>query len=214
MRMKAAPISFARWFGAEFIGTMLLAAVAGTASLASGGSLPGYDFLYVPFAVGLLVMVMVYLVGSISGAHFNPAVTLTLFAFRKVSVQQLVTYLVAQFAGAWVGVQLTIQFVGVAPAEPGATDRGASMAEFMGALLLVFAIMHVVLGKVKDEMAGIVIGAALVLGLTLAMATGAGVLNPAVAYVFGSGVTATYLLMPILGGLAGGALAVLLHDHQ
>jgi glycerol uptake facilitator-like aquaporin len=85
------------------------------------------------------------------------------------------------------------------------------MGEFFGALILVLTIMSVVLGRIKQEAAGLAIGTALAVGLTLATVAGAGVLNPAVAWAIGSR-GATYFLMPILGGLVGAALAILLSD--
>lgn len=213
MRMKNAPLQLVRGAVAEAVGTLVLAAVAVTASLSQANGFTSYNGLYVPFAVGAVVMVLVYLLGPLSGAMFNPAVTVALFAFRKVTVQQLVLFLLAQLVGAWAGVKLAATLVGISPSEPVVVTNIAALAEFVGAFFLVFAITMVVLGKVQAVVGGLVIGAALALGLTVAMASGAGILNPAIALALG-GTSVTYLLMPFLGALCGAALAVVLDDGQ
>lgn len=213
LSMKATPLKIGRWFLAEFIGTMLLAATVGVASLSSLGVVSGYTSLYLPFAVGAVVMVLVYLLGHVSGGHFNPAVSVGLMTFRKITWEQFVSDLIAQFLGAWVGLKLVIALVGVGPTAPSTLNHAASLGEFIGASLLVFAVTTVVLGRVKAEMGGLVIGAALVIGITLSMVTGGGVLNPAVAIAFGASAGTTYLVMPLLGGLVGASLAVLFDDR-
>lgn len=214
LRVKNFPITVTRWFAAELLGTMLLAATAGLATIAHLGLINGYTSLYIPFAVGAVVMVLVYLLGSVSGCHLNPAVTIGLFAFRKISLTQLVSDLVAQFIGAWLGVQLIVALIGIGPSAPVYVNSAASTGELIGAFVLVFAVASVVIGQVKAELSGVVIGAALMIGLTLSMATGAGVLNPAVATAFGAPMGVTYLLMPLLGGLIGTAAAILFNSNK
>ncbi|MBV8588482.1 MAG: aquaporin, partial [Acetobacteraceae bacterium] len=60
----------------------------------------GIGFVGVSLAFGLTVLTMAYTVGSISGAHFNPAVTLGLLAGRRIPGSYVVPYIVAQVAGA------------------------------------------------------------------------------------------------------------------
>jgi glycerol uptake facilitator-like aquaporin len=76
MTMKNMQFSVIRWFGAELVGTFFLAATAVVAGTAQLGGFSAYSSLYVPFMVGGLVMLMVYLLGSVSGAHLNPAVVI------------------------------------------------------------------------------------------------------------------------------------------
>jgi aquaporin Z len=213
MRMKSQPLQIFRWFAAEFIGTLFLASVVGVAVFGSKTFASGYSSLFAPLAIGAVVMVMVYLLGPVSGAHFNPAVSLAMFVFRKIRSLQLLTYLAAQLVGAWFGAKLALSLTTVAPAIIVVNARPVALGEFFGTFLLVFAITFVVLGKVKQEIGGIVIGAALMVGITLAAITGGGVLNPAIALTFGSYGLAL-LLVPFLGGLTGAAAAVLLADSS
>jgi glycerol uptake facilitator-like aquaporin len=213
MRMKKDAGTVIRWFVAEFIGTMFLAALVGVLVLAHLGYIDGYVSVYLPAAIGTLVAMMVYLIGPVSGANLNPAVTVGLFAFRKITSSQFLTNLIAQFLGAWTGSLLVMELVGVSPNIPTEPNRALAMGEFFGAFLLVFAVMSVVIGRVKEEVGGIVIGAALAVGIGLSMVTGGGILNPAIATAFGAS-QLTYLLVPLLGGVAGAAVAILLDDRN
>ena len=85
--MKFPSLSFnAKKYLAEFLGTMLLLSVI----LASGGQ-------YV--AVGLALAVAVYLTGAISGGHINPAVSLAMYVNKKISLNDLLAYVLSQLAG-------------------------------------------------------------------------------------------------------------------
>jgi glycerol uptake facilitator-like aquaporin len=202
-----------RWFAAEFVGTLLLAMTAGISILAHTSNFSGYTSLYFPMAIGLVIMVLVYLIGPVSGAHFNPAVSVALFAFRHIRISQLVTHILAQLAGAYIGFLLVLQMISTSLEAPTAMTRGVVLGEFFGTFLLVFAVTSVVLGRVKAELGGIVIGAALTIGLTLSVATQGGVLNPAIATALGA-FNLTYIGVPLLGGLVGAALATLFQDHR
>ncbi len=207
-------LTFVRWFAAEALGTMFLAAVAGIAGVAQSHFLPGsYPVLFIPFALGIVLMLVYCLFTDISGGHFNPAISFGLMAFRKITMAQFVTNLLGQIAGAWIGFRLIIELTGYEPNTPLVFTRAASLGEFIGALLLVFAVTMSVIGRVRKEQAGLVIGAAFMIGLTVATVTGGGMLNPTISAIFG-GEGTTYLLMPLLGGLAGAALAVLFDDNR
>ncbi len=89
---------------AEFIGTFALVffgSVSVTIFLpVLGLSSPAASFLGIAFAHGIILMVMVYAIGSISGCHINPAITITSVALRKLEVDDGIAYLVAQILGA------------------------------------------------------------------------------------------------------------------
>src|SRR3954462_3208918 len=81
---------------AEFIGTFtLVTAVCGAALF----SAPSAGLVAVAFAVGLSVLTMAYAVGSISGGHFNPAVTCGLVAAGRFDGGKAIGYIIAQVAG-------------------------------------------------------------------------------------------------------------------
>src|SRR3984893_2238152 len=86
---------------AEFFGTFwLVFGGCGSAVLAAGFPGLGIGFLGVAFAFGLTVLTMAYAVGHISGGHFNPAVTLGLWAAGRCANRHVIPYLVAQVVGA------------------------------------------------------------------------------------------------------------------
>src|SRR3954453_16216233 len=97
--MAAVPALRAR-LGAEFLGTFwLVLGGCGTAVLASGVPTVGVGYLGVAFAFGLTVLTMAYAVGHVSGAHFNPAVTLGLAVARRFPWRDVPAYVIAQVVG-------------------------------------------------------------------------------------------------------------------
>jgi MIP family channel proteins len=87
-------------FAAELIGTYFLV-LCGTGAIAAESRFPGSgNGLGVALAFGLAVMVLVYTFGPLSGAHFNPAVSLGFFSVGKLKRDTLWIYLACQFAGA------------------------------------------------------------------------------------------------------------------
>lgn len=110
-----------RKLSAEFIGTFwLVFAGCGSAVLAAGVPEVGIGFVGVSLAFGLSVLTMAYAVGSISGGHFNPAVTLGLVLAGRGEARELVPYWIAQLLGGVVGAGiLYIIASGVAGYTPG-----------------------------------------------------------------------------------------------
>ncbi|AYA39527.1 aquaporin Z [Xenorhabdus nematophila] len=85
---------------AEFLGTFwLVFGGCGSAVLAAAFPQLGIGFVGVSLAFGLTVVTMAYAVGHISGGHFNPAVTLGLFAGGRISAKGVVPYIIAQVIG-------------------------------------------------------------------------------------------------------------------
>lgn len=88
---------------AEFLGTFWLTfGGCGSAILAAAFPELGIGFAGVALAAGLAVLTMAYAVGGISGAHFNPAVTIGLWVGHRVAGIDVVPYIIAQVAGAMV----------------------------------------------------------------------------------------------------------------
>src|ERR1700741_2988254 len=79
---------------AEFIGTFFLVLTIGCTVVGAGAT------VIAPLAIGAALMVMVYAGGHISGAHYNPAVTLGVLIRGKVKAADVVPYILAQLAGA------------------------------------------------------------------------------------------------------------------
>src|SRR6476661_4854856 len=89
---------------AEFIGTFwLVFGGCGSAVLAATFPQVGIGFLGVALAFGLTLLTMAYTIGSISGCHINPAVSLGLCTAGRFPVSDVVAYIVAQVAGGIAG---------------------------------------------------------------------------------------------------------------
>jgi aquaporin Z len=110
-----------RKLSAEFIGTFwLVFGGCGSAILAAGFPEVGIGFVGVSLAFGLTVVTMAYAVGSISGGHFNPAVTLGLVLAGRADMKELVPYWIAQLLGGVVGAGILYVIAsGVAGYTPG-----------------------------------------------------------------------------------------------
>jgi aquaporin Z len=94
-------MSMTKRLGAEFLGTFwLVFGGCGSAVLAAGFPELGIGFVGVSLAFGLTVLTMAYAVGHISGGHFNPAVTLGLWAGGRIPASDILPYWIVQVAGA------------------------------------------------------------------------------------------------------------------
>lgn len=132
-----------------------------------------------PYAVGLTLMVFVYAIGSLSGCHINPAVTIGLVASKRFPLIEGIMYIIAQIAGAL----LARVIAGFDSIGRLAEDyKSASiLAEFMGFGILILVVAATTENKVSKAGSGIAVGGALLAGLLLSN----GILNPAVAIAMG-----------------------------
>lgn len=195
-----------RWFAAEAVGTMLLMLAVGVAAT-SVGTIAGYETAYLPAVIGAVIALLVYCFGSVSGANLNPAVTLALFAIRKVTAVQVAIYLPAQFFGAFLGAQLAKFMLGSLPVLGQQIGRSVGLAELLGGFIVALVIAAVVIGRVPAGFGGIAIGLGFLVALTVAMGTSGAIINPAIAFAVGS-YGLNYLLAPILGACLGAGLFV------
>src|ERR1700733_4330011 len=94
-------VDMSRRVGAEFFGTFwLVFGGCGAAVLDAAFPALGIGFLGVAFAFALTVLTMAYAVGHISGGHFNPAVTVGLWAAGRCADKHVIPYIVAQVIAA------------------------------------------------------------------------------------------------------------------
>jgi len=198
-------------YASELLGAFFLV-FAGTGAIIideiSGGSL---SHVGVSLTFGLIILVMIYSVGEVSGAHFNPAVTLGFCAARRMSIRQGLPYILSQCLGTLLA-SLLLRFLFPASLNLGATlPAGGILPAFVLELfmtaLLMFVILSVSTGsKEKGITAGIAIGGTVVLGALFGGPISGASMNPArsLAPALISGHLQSlwiYLTAPVLGAL-------------
>jgi len=178
---------------AEFIGTFLLA----FSVLVSTGLITRIG---TPALAALVLGFCVYTLGMVSGAHLNPAITLAVFSVRKIGVQDALGYIIAQLAGAGLAAALAGGFI-ISPMNPLVKNTSiVGLAELIGAFVLAFGVSAVIEKKASQSLSGVVIGGAFLIGISVASTVSLGLLNPAVALVFGAR-NVMYLVGPIVGAV-------------
>lgn len=193
----------------EAIGTFFLVLTIGLVVLEPGAG------ALAPLAIGSVLMVMVYAGGHISGAHYNPAVTLAVFLRRLATGAELGGYWAAQIIGGFCAA-LMVGYLRpdavVTTADP-ATDQ-ALVAEFLFTFALVYVVLNVATarGTTGNSYFGIAIGFTVLAGAYAVGAISGAAFNPAVAV----GITVLGLSAPsflwvfvvanLLGGVAGALL--------
>ena len=210
---------------AEFIGTFALVFFGSMSVIiffpALGMSSLQASFLGVALAHGLILMVMVYTIGSISGCHVNPAITITAVALRKMEVSDGIAYLLAQVLGASVagGFDWIVQpgngvFVKFGLPLPTVTIGGSEATAALVEVVITFFLMlsyYAVFysGKVHPAASGLLIGMTLAAVMLIAAPLTGGAANP--ARWLGSAVASldfdsawVYWIGPIVGALLGG----------
>lgn len=169
---------------AEFLGTFALV-FAGTGAIVSNhasGGVIGHAGIALVF--GLVVMAMIYTFGDVSGAHFNPAVTLGFAAARRFPVREVFGYVSAQSGGAFAASGL-LKLLFPADLTLGATlPAGSVMQSFILEIVLTALLMLVILSvstgaKEKGVTAGIAVGAVVALEAMFAGPICGASMNPA-----------------------------------
>ncbi|HSX32740.1 MAG TPA: aquaporin [Candidatus Saccharimonadales bacterium] len=183
---------------AEFLGTGVLTAVILAVSRSSVG-LP----YFVALAAGLVLVGLTMALGSASGAHFNPAITIGMWSARKVATLPAIVYVAAQVLGGIVAYLLYTYFVNAHWANSGHFESRVMVAEAVGAFVFSLGWAAVVFQKMEGAKAAALVGISLILGIFVASTASAGLLNPAVALGLRMWVWGTYVLGPILGAVIG-----------
>jgi glycerol uptake facilitator-like aquaporin len=179
----------------EAVGTGVLTLVV---TLALAGTFPVSVAVLAALTLGLFV----YSLGHLSGTHINPAVTIGAWSIGKVSTDDAIKYIIAQFIGAGAAL-LVAGSLTVTAALTVKADLATGLAEMIGAALFTFGIASVVYNKTPAVLSGVMVGGSLLLGIAVASLLGSnGVLNPAVALGVGS-FNVMYVLGPIFGSVLG-----------
>ena len=221
----------------EFVGTfMLVSAVCGAALFTAGSPGNGAGILGVSFAVGMTVLAMAYAVGHVSGAHFNPAVTIGLWAGGKFETRDIPLYIGAQVIG---GACAALVFYLIASGKsdmalgnfasngygsqsPGKFSLGSVfLVEVVITALLLIVIIGATSAKAPAGFAPIAIGLALAVFHLMAIPVSNASLNPArstATAIFGGGKALAQLWLfwvaPIMGGMLGGVISRIIQDKD
>lgn len=197
-----------RKYVVEFIGTFFLVTTIGCTVIAGGtGIIP-------PLAIGGVLMVMVFAGGHVSGAHYNPAVTLGVYLRGRCPARDVAPYVVAQLAAAAVAAAAVRIMTPGAAVSPGAFATGPAL---VAELLFTFALVYVVLnvatakGTAGNSFYGLAIGMTVMAGAFAVGPISGAAFNPAVA-VGAAGMNIlswSSLWLYFVADLAGGAAAAL-----
>lgn len=138
-----------RALAAEFLGTaLLLSAVVGSGIATSSDGAVSTQLFQHAVVVGLALVVLILVFGPVSGAHFNPVVTIADWWFGGISSPRAARYVIVQVAGAATGVVVTNAMFGATALAVSATPRaglglvGAEVVATAGLVLVIFALVR------------------------------------------------------------------------
>lgn len=228
-------------FLAEMLGTMILVilgdgVVANVVLNKTKGQNSGWIVITTGWALGVTIPIFIF--GTISGAHFNPAVTLGLAAIGKFSWRSVPVYLAAQFIGGFLGAVIVWIFykphfketedqgakLGVFCTTPAIRDTASNfICEFIGTFILVFAILGIGNTHMVDGLAPMVVGLIVwAIGITLGGTTGYAInpardIGPRIAHyvlpIYGKGDSDWgYAWIPVVGPILGGVAAAIIFN--
>ncbi|KAJ0623325.1 putative major intrinsic protein [Helianthus annuus] len=207
-------VSFLQKLIAEVLGTYFVifagcAAVVVNTDKDKVIGLPGISIVW-----GLVVMVMVYSVGHISGAHFNPAVTIAFASCNRFPVKQVPAYVAAQVLGSTLASgTLRLIFNGRQDHFAGTLPAGSDLQSLVLEFIITFYLMFVISGVATDnraigELAGLAVGATVLLNVMFAGPISGASMNPARS--LGPAIVSkeyrgiwVYMLGPTAGAISG-----------
>ncbi|HKR07270.1 MAG TPA: aquaporin [Bacteroidia bacterium] len=207
----------------EFIGTFFLVFVIALTTndpqIWAGGGTP-----FAPLAIGTMLMVMVYMGGHISGAHYNPAVTLACWINKKIESKDAITYMIVQVIGA-IAAALMFYFIFGRTANAPAPLAGFEynfkpmLVEMFFTFALAMVVLNVAVSKdvAGNSYYGMAIGFTILASAYAGGPVSGGAFNPAVGIgptlvssMLGGG-SCEYLWIYLVGPLAGGVLAAVVY---
>jgi aquaporin NIP len=213
----------ARSLVAEAIGTFTLV-FGGCGAVMVDAKTHALGHVGVAISFGLVIMIMIYAVGHISGAHFNPAVTLAFACARHFPGPRVPLYWTAQLAGATAAALVLRGSLGDV-AHVGATlPSGSDGQAFLWEAVLTFFLMFVIMAVATDtravgEAAAIAIGGTIGLDAMFAGPITGASMNPARSLgpaIVGGDLTSiwVYLTAPFVGAVAAALTYQLLRDED
>jgi glycerol uptake facilitator protein len=189
------------------------------------------DWFAIGMSFAIILAVVIYTLGRVSGAHLNPAVTIALLVTKRFQAGETVAYIIAQFIGASIGSLLffltvgmdavTIGGLGATTPFPGIGYGQAILAEAIGTFVLMLAIMGVAVDKrAPPGFAGLVIGLTLGGMITVTGNIAGASLNPARTFgpflmdmLLGGSNLWAFFPIYIVGPVIGAVLAAVFYDQ-
>jgi aquaporin Z len=197
--------SLMRKYVTEFIGTFFLVLTIGCTVV------PGSPGVIPPLAIGMVLTVMIFAGGHISGAHYNPAVTLAVWLRGKCETRDVLPYFIAQF-GAAAAAAATVGFLYKTgtPMDIKSVPK-ALLAEFLFAFAIAYVVLNTATAKAtaNNSFYGLAIGMTVLAGAFSVGSISGGAFNPAVAFgvAIMNLVNFTDIWIHIVANFAGGAVA-------
>ncbi|MDR7418255.1 MAG: aquaporin [Armatimonadota bacterium] len=192
----------------ELIGAFFLVFTVGMVVLQ-----PGVPDGFAPLAIGAALAVMVFAGGHISGGHYNPAVSLAVFARGRLAAKDMVIYWVAQLAGAFIAAMVALFLKGKGATPPAFDTTRAFIAEFVFTFALCYVVLNAATAKATERNSyyGWAIGTTVMVGAYAVGGISGGAFNPAVTVggLFMGLFTGSGLLAYFVAQFAGGYAAAL-----
>ncbi len=189
----------------EFIGTFFLVLTIGCTVI------PNNSGVIPPLAIGAVLMAMIYGGGHISGAHYNPAVTVAMWIRGRCEKKDLLPYMIAQVAAAVVAALAAGFLVGTGSPMFIKNIPAALLAEFLFTFALAYVILNVATAKGTsgNSFYGLAIGMTVMAGAFAAGGVSGAAFNPAVAIGIGflKIVKVSDLWIHFVAEFAGGVVA-------
>ncbi len=192
---------------AEFFGTLILTLVV----IATVFNASGWP---VAAIVGLALVVLVLTIGSVSGAHVNPAITLGALSIGKISKKDALSYIACQLLGGLAALLISKAFGQVIPTAVVGFSTIALLAEVIGTMVFAFGVASAMHKGRGEAVTALLVGGSLMIGAFIAGGFGSyGIVNPAIAlglHVWGI----AYLVGPLVGGVLGMWIYRLMHAKR
>lgn len=221
-------------FFSEFIGSFFLLLVGSGIGVFTQG-----DIVPVVLANGFVITAMIYCFGRISGAHFNPSVSIPMFLRKKIRLDELIYYSAAQYSGGFLGslfVALcnrgrfqwlsSTQIGSFLKNENSELDAWSYIGAFLSELLLTFGLVTVVFASTNKKnnfknLTGLIIGVTLIMLIFTGFHLSGASMNPVRSLppaiyeaIFGGNTTAIkQIWIYFIGPISGGILASLVPLH-
>lgn len=200
-----------RKLAAEAIGTFFLVLTVGLVVLDPGAG------QFAGLAIGVVLMIMVYAAGHVSGGHLNPAVTLAVFMRGKASAADLAGYVVAQVAAGLLAALAVGYLKGELPGSAGMLEAGpVLLAEFLFTFALCYTVLNTATaaGNEGNSFYGFAIGGVVLVGAYAVGDISGAAFNPAVAIgaVMMGLIGGADLWLFLVANFAGGAVAALVFN--